>query len=629
MLISAAVTYVLGRVFPPPLSPLPLLSWFLALLLIGTAVFFVATSAARRVLPLAVLLNMSLVFPDGAPSRFAMARRKPSARQLQVWLRDAEAAHATGADVDRAQEIVQLALALSAHDARTRGHSERVRIFADMIAEELHLDADSRDRLHWAALLHDIGKLAVPSAVLNKPGKPDEREWELIKGHPTAGSRLVRTLMPWFGDELGGAVEHHHERFDGTGYPHGLSGESISLGGRIVGVADAFEVMTAARPYKRPLPASAAREELVRCSGSHFDPAVVRAFMNLSLGRLWVAIGGSAVIAQVPVLARLPERLGDWFTPATRGAQALAAGLVVTGTLTAAGAFDPYDLITPVRLASRGDFTKLYAPLTADHLAVVGRTGGCIVGSVADRAQIYVDGCDGWLYAFSLYGGRIATAPRRGYAQLTGGMAVQGGRYYANSGTGSNLPSGIYEFDPTTLQRGRFVAELIGALGLAADPQSGDLFVGTLNGIYRVHPRAAGLWSTSLLAAGQFDGITVSWDGSTIYAAGGNFVYAFSRSGRQIAKVDLGSHEPDGVAVVRFQISFGGTDVSDQVFVDNHDGTLVRLDVNHGYRQYLAASGGIRGDIVTVGSDGCLYASQGPNLDRLEPCMFAPTSRTT
>ena len=259
--------------------------------------------AARRLLPLAALLNLSLIFPDKAPARFAVARRTGRPRDLQENLRRA---HETGHDDDvrRMQTIIELVLALSVHDKASRGHSERVRVFTDLLADELKVPESGRNRLRWAALLHDIGKLEVPATVLNKPGQPDEEEWAALHRHPEEGARLVAPLLPWLG-EWGAAVEQHHERFDGTGYPHQLKGHEISLAARIVAVADVYEVMTAPRPYKRPISVSAARQELVRVAGTQLDPVIVRAFLNVSVGRLWRTIGFGAWIAQIPQLGRI------------------------------------------------------------------------------------------------------------------------------------------------------------------------------------------------------------------------------------------------------------------------------------------------------------------------------------
>ena len=162
-------------------------------------------------------------------------------------------------DAQGMQSVIELVLALSVHDKATRGHSERVRVFADLIADELKIDEDGQARLRWAALLHDVGKLEVPVALLNKPGQPDEDEWKILHRHPAEGARLVAPLLPWLG-EWGRAVVEHHERYDGTGYPHRLKGTEISLAARIVAVADVYEVMTAPRPYKRAMSIAAARQ---------------------------------------------------------------------------------------------------------------------------------------------------------------------------------------------------------------------------------------------------------------------------------------------------------------------------------------------------------------------------------
>ena len=155
--------------------------------------------AARRLLPLAALLNLSLIFPDKAPARFAVVRRTGRPADLQESLRRA---HETGRDDDarRMQTIIELVLALSVHDKASRGHSERVRVFTDLLADELKVPEMGRNRLRWAALLHDIGKLEVPATILNKPGKPDDDEWAALHRHPEEGARLVAPLLPWLGE---------------------------------------------------------------------------------------------------------------------------------------------------------------------------------------------------------------------------------------------------------------------------------------------------------------------------------------------------------------------------------------------------------------------------------------------
>jgi hypothetical protein len=187
-----------------------------------------------------------------------------------------------------AEKIVTLAATLSAHDRTTRGHAERVRALTDMIAEELNLPPPHRDRLRWSSLLHDIGKLAVHPDILNKDGALSAEEWEIIRRHPLEGGRLTAPIAPWLG-EWANTIAEHHERFDGRGYPYGLSGRRISLGGRIVAVADSYDVMTSMRSYKRPMAPDKARQELATCAGTQFDPEVVRAFLAVSVWRLRLA----------------------------------------------------------------------------------------------------------------------------------------------------------------------------------------------------------------------------------------------------------------------------------------------------------------------------------------------------
>src|SRR5580658_3372684 len=195
--------------------------------------------AGRRLLPLAALLNLSLLFPDRAPKRFAIARKVGKPKDLQRQLQEARDKGVTGGDTAYMQQVLELVAALSVHDRQTRGHSERVRVFADLIADEMNLSAADKSRLRWASLLHDIGKLVVPKDILTKPAALTDAEMSAVRRHPEEGERLIGPLRAWLGD-WGNAVVQHHERYDGKGYPYGLSGDQISLGGRIVAVADSY-----------------------------------------------------------------------------------------------------------------------------------------------------------------------------------------------------------------------------------------------------------------------------------------------------------------------------------------------------------------------------------------------------
>ena len=299
----------------------------------STLVLAVVDRVARRLLPLAALLKLSMLFPDKAPTRMRVARKAGSVRNLHERIDHAKRHGVDGGPAEAAETILTLVGALHAHDRHTRGHSERVRLFTDLIADEMKLAPDDRDRLRWASLLHDIGKLHVPTKILNKAGKLDDHEWKVIHRHPVEGATLARPLLAFLG-EWAATIEQHHERYDGTGYPHKLRGEQICQGARIVSVADSYEVMTAVRPYKKAMSASAARKELTRCAGSHFDPEIVRAFLNISIGRLRWAIGPVAWVAQVPFIGWFP-RLVEGAAAATgqaAGVVGSAAGLAVLST---------------------------------------------------------------------------------------------------------------------------------------------------------------------------------------------------------------------------------------------------------------------------------------------------------
>lgn len=178
-----------------------------------------------------------------------------------------------------------LVQAVDLKDRYTRGHGQRVGQAAAMIARELGMDAARAEELRLAGLLHDLGKLAVPTRVLRKDGPLTEEERDLIRLHPAYGHEMVRDIR--FLDEARAAILHHHERYDGAGYPHRLSGTGIPEAARVVAVADAFDAMTSTRSYSRARPVEVAVAELERCAGSHFDPRVVAAFVRALAKEGW------------------------------------------------------------------------------------------------------------------------------------------------------------------------------------------------------------------------------------------------------------------------------------------------------------------------------------------------------
>jgi putative nucleotidyltransferase with HDIG domain len=154
-----------------------------------------------------------------------------------------------------------------------------VATLALQIGRALNLDAKELENLHRAALLHDIGKLGVPVAVLDKPGELSDEEYRMIKSHSTLGARILEPINAYA--EIIPMVLQHHERFDGKGYPDGLSGEEIELGARILAVADVFDALKSDRPYRDGWPLERVNELILQEGGRQFDPKVVQAFLTI------------------------------------------------------------------------------------------------------------------------------------------------------------------------------------------------------------------------------------------------------------------------------------------------------------------------------------------------------------
>jgi putative nucleotidyltransferase with HDIG domain len=175
--------------------------------------------------------------------------------------------------------VESLNATVDAKDPYTAGHSQRVQRIAVALGEELGLEREQLDILRFAGLFHDIGKIGVPDAILTKPDRLTELEFEIVKRHPEDGARIVgrlhrlRAAVP--------AILHHHERWDGQGYPHGLRGDEIPLEAAIVGLADAVDAMTTDRPYSSARTLEDATEEIVRNRGTQFAPTVVDAYVTL------------------------------------------------------------------------------------------------------------------------------------------------------------------------------------------------------------------------------------------------------------------------------------------------------------------------------------------------------------
>jgi len=171
-----------------------------------------------------------------------------------------------------------LAEVVDADDAYTGRHTRDVVALSIAVADQLGLDARRRRNVEFGALLHDVGKVAIPNEILNKPGPLNDAEWRVMRTHTIEGQRMLDSVGG-FMREVGAIVRGSHERWDGGGYPDGLAGATIPLEARIVCCCDAYNAMTTSRPYREAMPAGAAAAELVRCAATQFDPAIVDAVL--------------------------------------------------------------------------------------------------------------------------------------------------------------------------------------------------------------------------------------------------------------------------------------------------------------------------------------------------------------
>lgn len=175
--------------------------------------------------------------------------------------------------------ILSLALAIEAKDPFTEGHCQRLADYAVLLGRDLGMSGRDLARLRMAALLHDLGKIAVPEAILQKPGPLTVEEFAIVKEHPVIGERICRPLRS--ARAILPGLRHHHERWDGTGYPDGLRGEAIPLDARIIALVDAYDVMVSDRPYRRGMPVERALAIIEENAGPQWDPALVARFLRL------------------------------------------------------------------------------------------------------------------------------------------------------------------------------------------------------------------------------------------------------------------------------------------------------------------------------------------------------------
>jgi putative two-component system response regulator len=217
-----------------------------------------------------------------------LARMRSALRLRQALVR-MDAAHTA---------VAALANAVEAKDPSTERHCQRLANLAARLGAQAGLDGLELEAVAYGALLHDVGKIGVPEAILTKPTALDSDEWELMRRHPEIGERICEPLAQ--AGLFAPIVRHHHERWDGRGYPDGLRGEAIPLGARIVAIVDAFDAMTHDRPYRRGMPVAVAVNELWRESGGQFDRALVPLFV-MELER-----DQDVISAELPPSALLP-----------------------------------------------------------------------------------------------------------------------------------------------------------------------------------------------------------------------------------------------------------------------------------------------------------------------------------
>jgi putative nucleotidyltransferase with HDIG domain len=177
------------------------------------------------------------------------------------------------------ETIMAFSDALEARDQYTAGHSRRVMEYSKSIGERMRLDKQDIEDLKKSALLHDIGKIGIPDTILKKQGKLTDEEYAIIKSHPETGTAILKNIKSF--KHLVPAVFHHHEQFDGEGYPNGIKGKEIPLYARIIAITDTFDAMTSSRSYRNALSFRTALSELERRKGTQFDPDIADIFIEI------------------------------------------------------------------------------------------------------------------------------------------------------------------------------------------------------------------------------------------------------------------------------------------------------------------------------------------------------------
>ena len=200
------------------------------------------------------------------------------------------------------ETVTSLALAIDAKDHFTQGHSQKVANYAALLARRMGLDEGEIEQVYLGGLLHDIGKVGIPAGILNKSGPLNPEEWAVMKQHVVYGDELLVPIEAV--ERIRAMIRHHHEMFDGSGYPESLTGEQIPMGARIIAIADAYDTIVSERTYKKARTPRAALTEIERCSGTQFDPQLVALFVD-------------ALEQRLPAVA-VPEAADDTARPVTQ-----------------------------------------------------------------------------------------------------------------------------------------------------------------------------------------------------------------------------------------------------------------------------------------------------------------------
>jgi putative nucleotidyltransferase with HDIG domain len=284
--ILVAIVALLGRRIEPRLEEV-LLAGLCATLLASLATWLAVERISVPLRRLAEAMSAMARTGDLGRSESAFRSSGSGNRDVRLIEETFRALLVSLEESQRARErsyveaVGAVVTAADARDHETTGHSFRVALYAMALARAIGLPADQLKAIEWGALLHDVGKMAVPDGVLRKPGPLTANEWHIMKQHPTWGFDMlaeVSFLQP-------AAIEivySHHEHWDGQGYPRGLGGEQIPLAARVFAVVDTYDAITSDRPYRRARPHAAAMAELQRVAGQQLDPEIVAAFASLS-----------------------------------------------------------------------------------------------------------------------------------------------------------------------------------------------------------------------------------------------------------------------------------------------------------------------------------------------------------